>query len=129
MQRAVILDAVRYGRENWFLTPRENQETRRVGDSALKGTFGPQERRMMNFVIFNRLTFMVSPGERSQYSDWLRAGRLRNRSSSPTRGKILLLSMSSRPALGPTQPPIQQVPGVLSPGIKWPGCEADHTSN
>jgi hypothetical protein len=30
-------------------------------------------------------------------------------------------------ALGPTQPPIQWVPGVLSPGIKRPGREADHS--
>jgi hypothetical protein len=30
----------------------------------------------------------------------------------------LLLAPASRPALGPTQPPIQWVPGVLSPGAK-----------
>jgi hypothetical protein len=30
-------------------------------------------------------------------------------------------------ALGPTQPPIQWVPGALSLGVKWPGCEADHS--
>jgi hypothetical protein len=35
--------------------------------------------------------------------------------------------MSSRPALGPTQPSIQRVPGALSPGIKRPGREADHS--
>jgi hypothetical protein len=29
------------------------------------------------------------------------------------RGKIFLLSTSSRPALGPTQPPIQSVPGTF----------------
>jgi hypothetical protein len=28
---------------------------------------------------------------------------------------------------GPTQPPIQWVPGPLSPGIKRPGREADHS--
>jgi hypothetical protein len=32
----------------------------------------------------------------------------------------------SRLALGSTQPPIQWVPGVLSLGVKWQGCEADH---
>jgi hypothetical protein len=33
-----------------------------------------------------------------------------------------------RPALGPTQSPIQLVPAALSPRIKRPGREADHTS-
>jgi hypothetical protein len=30
--------------------------------------------------------------------------------------------------LGPTQPPIQWVPGALSLGVKQPGHEADHSS-
>jgi hypothetical protein len=34
--------------------------------------------------------------------------------------------MSSRPALGSTQP-IQWVPGALSWGLKWPRREADHS--
>jgi len=29
--------------------------------------------------------------------------------------------------MGPTQLPIQWVPGALSLGIKWPGPEADHS--
>jgi hypothetical protein len=33
----------------------------------------------------------------------------------------------SRTALGPSQPPIQQVPGALSLGVKRPWCEADHS--
>jgi hypothetical protein len=34
----------------------------------------------------------------------------------------------SRPALGPTQPPVQWVPRVLSPGVKArPGRDADHS--
>jgi hypothetical protein len=34
----------------------------------------------------------------------------------------------SRPALRPTQPPVQWIPGVLSPGVKArPGRDADHS--
>jgi hypothetical protein len=33
----------------------------------------------------------------------------------------------SRTALGPTQPPIQWVPGALSLGVKRPGRRADHS--
>jgi hypothetical protein len=35
--------------------------------------------------------------------------------------------MSSRPALGSTHPPIQWVPGTLSPGVKRPGRGTDHS--
>jgi hypothetical protein len=35
---------------------------------------------------------------------------------------------TSRTALGPTQPPIQWVPGTLSLGVKQLGCEADHST-
>jgi hypothetical protein len=41
--------------------------------------------------------------------------------------EIFLLMPTFRPVLGPTQPPIQWVPGVLSLGVKWLGCEADHS--
>jgi hypothetical protein len=37
-------------------------------------------------------------------------------------------SSLSRPALGPTQTPVQWVPGVLSPGVKSrPGRDAYHS--
>jgi hypothetical protein len=40
---------------------------------------------------------------------------------------IFLFTTMSRTALGPTQPPIQLVPGALSLRVKWPGHEADHS--
>jgi hypothetical protein len=40
---------------------------------------------------------------------------------------IITFSTSSRPALGSTQPPIPWILGVLSPGVKRPGREADHS--
>jgi hypothetical protein len=49
------------------------------------------------------------------------------RSSCSGRVKNFLLSTSSRPVLGPTQPPIQCVPAALSPGVKRQGREADHS--
>jgi hypothetical protein len=39
---------------------------------------------------------------------------------------IFLLTTASRTYLGPTQPPIQWVPGTLSLRVKRPGHEADH---
>jgi hypothetical protein len=65
--------------------------------------------------------------ERSWYTNWLLAGRLRGRSSSPGGVKNFYSSMSSRPALRFTQPPIQWIPGVLSPGVKLSDREDDHS--
>jgi hypothetical protein len=48
-------------------------------------------------------------------------------SSSPGRIKNFLFSTSSIPALGPTQRPIQWVPGAFSPGVKRPRREADYS--
>jgi hypothetical protein len=41
--------------------------------------------------------------------------------------EIFLFTSTFRTALGPTQPPIQWVPGALSLGLKRPGHEADHS--
>jgi hypothetical protein len=43
--------------------------------------------------------------------------------------RIFPLTSVSRPALGPTQPPVQWVPRFLSLGLKaWPGRDADHST-
>jgi hypothetical protein len=43
----------------------------------------------------------------------------------PGSGKIFLFSTTSRPGLRPTQPPIQCVPGAISPVVMRSGREAD----
>jgi len=42
-------------------------------------------------------------------------------------GGIFLFTTASRMAPGPTQPPIQSVPGALSLRVKRPGREVDHS--
>jgi hypothetical protein len=64
----------------------------------------------------------VPPSKRSRYSDWLRAGRPRGRSSIFGVVKNVHFSLSCRPALGPTKPPIQWVPGSFPGGkvaVAW----------
>jgi hypothetical protein len=60
----------------------------------------------------------------SRYSDRLRTGRP---GFDSRQCKIFLFSTASRPALGPTQPPVQWVPGAFSPGVQRQGREADHS--
>jgi hypothetical protein len=43
------------------------------------------------------------------------------------RVKNFFFSKSSRPTLGSTQPPIQWLPGALSPEVKLPARGADHS--
>jgi hypothetical protein len=39
---------------------------------------------------------------------------------------MFFLTTASRPALGPTQTPIQRAPGAISLGVKRPGRDAEH---
>jgi hypothetical protein len=41
--------------------------------------------------------------------------------------RIFLFTTAFRPALGPTQPPIQWLPEAVFLKVKWPGREADHS--
>jgi hypothetical protein len=52
---------------------------------------------------------------------------LEDRGFESRQGLGILFTIASSPALGPTQPPIQWVPGALSLGVKRPGREADHS--
>jgi hypothetical protein len=77
--------------------------------------------------IYMHVHFLEEPGWRSRYRDRLLARRPRGRSSSLGMVENFHYSMSSRPALRFTQPPIQRVPPATSPGVKRPGREADHS--
>jgi hypothetical protein len=89
-----------------------------------KATRRITERYFYNIFI-NKSTY---PPRRSQDSAvGISTGRPRSCSSSPGRVKNFLFSTPSRPALGPTQSPIQWVSWALSPGVKQPGREADHS--
>jgi hypothetical protein len=81
------------------------------------------------FYIFGRSLSLWEPGWLSQYSVWLRTGLPGDRGLISGRGKMVCpLTSVSRQVLGPTQPPVQWVPAVLSPGGKArPRCDADHS--
>jgi hypothetical protein len=63
-----------------------------------------------------------------RYSDWATAWTIGVLGFDSRRGLgICLFATASRTALGPTQPPIQWVAGVLSRGVKRPRREADYS--
>jgi hypothetical protein len=67
----------------------------------------------------------MEPGWRSRYSDWLLAGRLRGRSSSPGRVKNFLQIVQTASAVHPTSYPMGA--GDILPRVKRSGREADHS--
>jgi hypothetical protein len=79
--------------------------------------------------IFQLPLQSVWDGQRSQNSVWLRTGRPNNRGSIPGRGeRIFPVTSMPRPALGPTQPPVQMGTGGPFPGGKArPRRDADHS--
>jgi hypothetical protein len=75
-----------------------------------------QQHRVSQKCIHILFTYLL---KLRQYSVWLRAVRS---GFDPRQGqRIFFLAPESRPALRPTQPPIQWVPGVISPGGKARG--------
>jgi hypothetical protein len=82
---------------------------------------------MLRQVALNDTHEIQESRQRSRYGDCLRTGRLRSRSSSTGWVKNIVSSTSSRPVLGPSQLSRQWASGSLSPGIKLPGREADHS--
>jgi hypothetical protein len=52
---------------------------------------------------------------------------LDGRGSNSDRGNVLLFSTASRSSLGLMQRPMQLIPAAISPGVKWPGHEADYS--
>ena len=65
---------------------------------------------------------LLGPGWLSRYSDSLRVGLSWNQI--PVRVRLFC---PSRQALGPTQPPVQWIPGLFLPRVKRPVRCADHT--
>jgi hypothetical protein len=79
-------------------------------------------------------TFQSSEGLTNSYADRSRDSsfdivtgyRLDGLVCIPRSGRLFSSPQRPDPVLGPTQPPIQWVPGSLSSGVKRPGREADH---
>jgi hypothetical protein len=80
-------------------------------------------------IFMKYLSVFMSRDSSVSIANSILAGHPRNWCSIASGGQeIFLYSITSRPALRPTQPSAQWVPGSVFPGIKRPGLdEADHS--
>jgi hypothetical protein len=93
-----------------------------VAESADSGTLALPTATLNKLLINTR-----EPGLSWGYSDWLRAGRPRDRSSYLDRGNISVLFTPCTPFVGPNQLPFQWITETLSPEIKELGRDADYS--
>jgi hypothetical protein len=88
---------------------------------VLSNPNGFRQNKQWQIIFSFVFTFTEAPSQLSS-TGWMIGGF----DSRQTLG-IFLFITASRPTLGPTQPPIQRIPGTLCLGIKRPGREAHHS--
>jgi len=76
---------------------------------------------------FQKWTYLYMVGPRSSVSTESRLRTGRPSFDSHKGQGFFSVHHRTRPALEPTQSPIQWVPGALYPGVKQPGSKADHS--
>jgi hypothetical protein len=88
----------------------------------LRHTLSKQPYRRKCVCVHLNLRYGDFGSYRTAQSVWRRAGR--PGFDSWQGQEIFIFSTTARPALGSTQPPLQCLPGALSPEVKRPGHEA-----
>jgi hypothetical protein len=115
---------------NQTFTQLKNQwlrQPRRFACSHNKCSFVCTTHYICDRELVESTRYCFEPELCSHYSDCLRIEWPKDLSSSPGRVMNILFSTSSRPGLGPTQPPIQWIPVAFSPGVRPLGPGADHS--
>jgi hypothetical protein len=105
----------------------ETEPTSSIAGGGFVANMSDYQLLKMNGNLTNNFSIRTKPGQRSRYSDWLRAGRLRGRSSSPD--KVKNFSLPQIVQTGSRVHPTSYPKGTrsLSQGVKRPGREADHS--